>query len=207
TIVVVIFITEGQRNIPVNYARMSYGTRATSGISTYLPLKVNQAGVIPIIFAISLLSFPPFVAQMFMAAKTPILVSAAQWVIFFFGNSWVNGIFYFLMVFGFTYFYTAIVFRPEKVAENLQKQGGFIPGIRPGTPTANYLEFVSNRVMLGGALFLGLVAVLPMMVQSMTGVTTIAVGGTSLLIVVSVVLETVRQINSQMTMRDYDIVK
>ncbi|MBI4215282.1 MAG: preprotein translocase subunit SecY [Parcubacteria group bacterium] len=204
TLFVVVFITEGHRNIPVSYARMVRGGSTSGGAHTYLPLKVNQAGVIPIIFAISIVTFPPFVAQLFLSAKSAFLASMAQWVITLFNNASFNSIFYFILVFGFTYFYTAIVFQPEKVAENLQKQGGFIPGIRPGKPTADYLDFVSARIMLAGAVFLGAIAVLPMTVQQFTGVTTIGVGGTSLLIVVSVVLETVRQIQSQLTMREYE---
>ncbi|TSC55485.1 MAG: preprotein translocase subunit SecY [Parcubacteria group bacterium Gr01-1014_18] len=204
TIVVVIYMTEGMRNIPVSYARMNAQGRVGGGASAYLPIKVNQAGVIPIIFAVSIILFPPVIAQLFLSAKSPSLVSVAEFVIYLFNNSWFHGIAYFLMVIAFTYFYTSIIFQPEKVAENLQKQAGFIPGVRPGAPTAEYLNFVSTRIMLAGALFLALIAVLPVIVQGATGISALALGGTSLLIAVSVVLDTVRQIDSQLTMREYD---
>ncbi len=204
TIVAIIYITEGQRNIPVSYAKMMRGGRTGGGVNTHLPLKVNQAGVIPIIFAISIVMFPPVIAQLFMKANSEWIVKMAQFVSYIFTDDLFKGLIYFSMVFAFTYFYTAIVFQPDKVAENLQKQGGFVPGIRPGKSTANHLSYISNRIMLAGALFLGTIAVLPMVVQNLTSVTSMAVGGTSLLIVISVVLETVRQIDSQMTMRDYE---
>jgi len=204
TIVGVVVITEGQRNVPVSYAKRVRGMKMYGGVNTHLPLRVNMAGVIPIIFAISIILFPPMVAQFFLNAKSVILVTAAQWVIDLFQNQLFYGILYFLLVFGFTYFYTEVVFHPDQIAENLQKQGGFIPGIRPGSHTVEYLKNTTNRIILAGALFLGLIAVLPMVMNSFIGISTLAIGGTSLLIVVSVVIETVNQIDSQLTMRDYE---
>lgn len=204
TIVGVVFVTQGQRTIPIQYARQMRGGRMYGGVSTHLPIRVNMAGVIPIIFAISLILFPPLVAQFFVRAQTPAVAAAAQWVIQMFNNQLIYGILYFVFVFGFTFFYTSIVFQPQKVAENLQKQGGFIPGIRPGAPTAQYLEKVTNRVQLAGAAFLAVIAVLPLIVQQATGTRQLIIGGTSLLIVVSVAIETMNKIESQITMRQYD---
>src|SRR3989338_3925438 len=204
TIVGVVIITEGQRNVPVSYAKRVRGMKMYGGVNTFLPLRVNMAGVIPIIFAISIILFPPMIAQFFLTAKTQFLVAAAQQVIALFQNQIFYGVFYFILVFGFTYFYTEIIFHPDQISENLQKQGGFIPGIRPGRPTAEYLKNTTNRIILAGALFLGLIAVLPLILQSFTGAATLVIGGTSLLIVVSVVIETVKQIESQLTMRDYE---
>ncbi|MBI4090523.1 MAG: preprotein translocase subunit SecY [Candidatus Komeilibacteria bacterium] len=204
TIVAIVFITEGQRNIPISYARQISGNRSIGGVNTHLPLRVNQAGVIPIIFAISVILFPPMIARFFQFASTAWIANAAQFIIQLFANQVFYGIFYFLMVVIFTYFYTAVVFKPEQIAENVQKQGGFIPGIRPGRHTEEYLRGTMNRIILAGALFLGVIAVMPIVVQSFTGIQTLAVGGTSLLIVVSVVIETVKQIDSQLIMRDYE---
>lgn len=204
TIVGVVVINEGQRNVPVSYARRVRGMRMYGGMDTHLPLRVNMAGVIPIIFAISIVLFPPLIAQFFLQAKTAWLVGTAQFIIDIFQNQLFYGILYFLLVFGFTYFYTAVIFHPEQISENLQKQGGFIPGIRPGKPTSDYLQYTLNRILLAGALFLGIIAVLPLGVQQITGLQTLVVGGTSLLIVVSVVIETVKQIESQLTMREYE---
>ena len=204
TIVVVVVMTEAQRNIPVSYARRMRGMRMMGGIDTHLPLRVNQAGVIPIIFAISIILFPSTVAQFFLRAKTEWVAKAAQWVISLFSNLTIYGILYFLLVVAFTYFYTSFVFKPDQIAEHLQKQGGFIPGIRPGRPTEQYLASTTNKIILPGAIFLGLIAVLPLIVQSITGLKTLVIGGTSLLIVVSVVIETFKQVDAQLTMRDYE---
>jgi len=204
TIVGVVVINEGQRNIPVQYARQIRGNRAAGGTSTHLPLRVNMAGVIPIIFAISLIMFPPMIAQFFMHAKTVFLVRAAEWVITMFNNQLVYGIMYFILVFAFTYFYTEVVFHPTQIAENLQKQGGFIPGIRPGKNTSDYLAYTTHKIIFVGALFLGLIAILPLVMRYFTGMQSLAIGGTSLLIVVSVVIETMKQIESQLTMREYE---
>ncbi|MBI2037500.1 MAG: preprotein translocase subunit SecY [Candidatus Magasanikbacteria bacterium] len=206
TVVGVVFINEGQRNIPVNYAKQVRGNQMYGGNTTHLPLRVNMSGVIPIIFAISLMVFPPLIAQFFVQANTAWIAGAAMRVINIFQNQLFYGVVYFLLVFGFTYFYTGVIFHPQKMAENLQKQGGFIPGIRPGTETEKYLGQTMNRINLTGALFLGVIAILPLLVQYFMGTTNLAIGGTSLLIVVSVAIETSKQINSQLTMHAYDTV-
>lgn len=204
TVVGVVFVTEGQRNVPVSYAKQVRGARLFGGSSTHLPLRVNMAGVIPIIFAISVVLMPPVIAQFFATAKSAWIKQAAEWVIITFQNQAVYAALYFLLVVGFTYFYTAVVFKPEQIAENLQKQGGFVPGIRPGQATAQYLQSVVTRITFAGALFLGLVAVLPLVLQQATGNPALLVGGTSLLIVVSVVIEVVKQIQVQVQMHDYE---
>lgn len=204
TIAGVVLVSEGQRNVPVTYAKRMRGTKMFGGAETHLPLRVNMAGVIPIIFAISIILFPPMVAQFFVNAKTAAVAEFARNVISFFQDQLVYGIIYFLLVFGFTYFYTAVVFQPDQVAENLQKQGGFIPGIRPGRPTSEYLVRTLNRIIPAGAVFLSVIAVLPLLMQYFTGTQTLVIGGTTLLIVVSVVIETVTQIEAQLTMREYE---
>lgn len=204
TVVGVVIITEGQRNIPVSYARQVRGTRTFGGTRTHLPLRVNMAGVIPIIFAISILLFPPLVAQFLLQAKSAWVSQVAQSILTLFNNQLFYTLFYFILVFGFTYFYTAVVFHPDQIAENLQKQGGFIPGIRPGRNTSEYLSAVTSRILFAGALFLGLIAILPLIVQRLTHSQTLVIGGTSLLIVVSVTLDIITQIDAQLTMRDYE---
>jgi len=166
TIGAVVLITEGQRNIPVTYARQIRGNKMYGGMDTYLPLKVNQAGMIPIIFAISIVLFPGLVGQFLSRSGTTLVADFGKILINIFQNQFVYGIIYFALVVAFTYFYTNIVFHPDQIAENLQKQGAFIPGIRPGLPTASYLSKVSNRIMLTGALFLGIIAVLPIISQN-----------------------------------------
>lgn len=204
TVVGVVFISEGQRNIPVSYARQSRGSSGGyGGAQSHLPLRVNTAGVIPIIFAISLLLLPPTVAQYFAASGGKLAGFATQ-VIYIFQNQWFYGITYFLLVFGFTYFYTAVIFHPNKVAENLQRQGGFIPGIRPGKQTEEYIAQTMNRVVFVGALFLGTIAILPLILQGFTGTQSLAIGGTSMLIVVAVAIDIYKQIESQLTMYEYD---
>ncbi|MBD3281358.1 preprotein translocase subunit SecY, partial [Candidatus Uhrbacteria bacterium] len=189
----------------VQYARQVRGMGSLSGgVATHLPLKLIMAGVIPIIFAISLLLFPSLIAQFFVNARTEWLADVARWVLATMQIQWVYGLLYFGLVFAFTYFYTSVIFHPDRIAENLQKQGGFIPGIRPGKPTAEYLQLVINRLNLFGAAFLGTIAVLPIAIQGTGGSTALAIGGTSLLIVVSVVIESVKQIEAQVTMRQYD---
>ncbi|PIR76077.1 MAG: preprotein translocase subunit SecY [Candidatus Magasanikbacteria bacterium CG10_big_fil_rev_8_21_14_0_10_42_10] len=202
TVVGVVYITEGQRNIPITYARQVRG-RAAAGMKNHLPLRLNMAGVIPIIFAVSVVLFPPMIAQ-FFAAHTGMGGSIARGVITFFNNQLYYGILYFLLVFGFTYFYTAIIFRPEKMAENLQRQGAFIANVRPGKQTEEYLGKVMNRLVFSGALFLALIAVLPLVVQAFTHSSVLAVGGVSLLIVVSVAIEMAKQVEAQLTMHEYD---
>ncbi len=204
TVAGVVYITEGQRNIPVSYAKRVRGIRMYGGFDSHLPMKVNQAGMIPIIFAISLIMFPPLIAQLATRANSALIVRASEFVIQLFQNQVFYGFLYFILVVGFTYFYTAIIFHPHQIADNLQKQGGFIPGIRPGRQTADYLGNVSTHIMLAGATSLGLIAVLPLIVGPATGVSSMVISGASLLIVVSVVIETVKQIESQLEMRNYD---
>ena len=204
TVAGIVFITEGQRNIPVSYAKRVRGNKMYGGYNTHLPLKVNQSGMIPIIFAIALITFPPLIAQMFVNSSSSFVVGASQFIIDIFKNQIFYGVIYFILVVAFTYFYTAVVFHPQQIADNLQKQGGFVPGMRPGRQTADYIGKVSNRIMLAGALSLGLIAILPLVLKPLTGVQTIIISGASLLIGVSVVLETVRQVDSQLVMRDYE---
>ncbi len=201
----VVLITEARRNIPVSYAKRVRGMKMYGGMSTYLPLSVNPAGVMPIIFALSILLFPGMIASYF-GTYSGVIGSVAASVGAFFGNVWINGAFYFLLVILFTYFYTAVTFDPKTISENLQKMGGFVPGVRPGKSTSDFMKHILNRVLFTGAVFLGLIAVLPSIIAGATGVTGFAflVGGTSLLIIVSVVLDTVRQINAQLQMREYE---
>jgi preprotein translocase subunit SecY len=202
TVAGVVVITEAQRNVPVTYAKRVVGTGMAGGSNTHLPLRVNIAGVIPIIFAISIILFPSMIAQFFVNAKTAWVAGAADWILRASQDQLVYGISYFVLVLAFTFFYTTIVFKPDQIAENLQKQGGYVPGIRPGKPTAEFLTYTVNRITLAGALAIAVIAVLPLLVQQfLTGTQNLVVGGSSLLIIVSVVLEIVRQIQSQMTMR------
>ncbi|MFA5926006.1 MAG: preprotein translocase subunit SecY [Parcubacteria group bacterium] len=200
----VVFVTEGQRNIPVSYAKRIRGNRVYGGTSTHLPLRVNQAGVIPIIFAMSIMLFPGMIANFFIHASNPAVANLANMVNNLFKNQWFYGAAYFVLVVLFTYFYTAVTFDPKNISENLQKQGGFVPGIRPGQATSEYLHRVLNRITLAGAFFLGAIAVLPFIVQGITNIQSLTIGGTGLLIVVSVVIEIMKQIESQMIMRDYE---
>jgi preprotein translocase subunit SecY len=202
----VVFMTEGQRNIPVSYAKRIRGNKMYGGTSTHLPLRINQAGVIPIIFALSIMLFPGMVSG-FLASKyqgTVVANIAGKASILLSPSSWFYWLVYFLLVVVFTYFYTAVVFDPNKISESLQKQGGYIPGIRPGKTTAEYLYRIMNRVTLSGAIFLGLIAILPFIVQNFTSIGQVSIGGTGLLIVVSVVIETMKQIEGQLVMRDYE---
>ena len=201
----VVLINEARRNIPVSYAKRVRGFKMYGGTSTYLPLNINPAGVIPIIFALSILLFPGMIAN-FLGGSGGTIGALAKNVGAWFQDPWVYGILYFLLVCLFTYFYTAVTFDPKAVATNLQKMGGFVPGIRPGSSTANFLYYILNRVLLIGALFLGAIAVMPSVVQGITRITAFGflIGGTSLLIVVSVVLETMRQIRAQLQMREYE---
>jgi preprotein translocase subunit SecY len=200
----VVFVTEGQRNIPVAYAKRIRGNKMYGGTSTHLPLRINQAGVIPIIFALSIMLFPGMIANFFAASQNAMVANFARNVGNIFQNHWFYGILYFILVVAFTYFYTAVVFDPNKIAESLQKQGGYIPGIRPGKNTMEYLHRIMTRVTLSGAMFLGLIAVLPFIVQGFTNIGSVSIGGTGLLIVVSVVIETIKQIEGQLVMRDYE---
>lgn len=204
TIAGVVLVSEAQRNIPVSYSRQIRGNKSFGGASSHLPLRVNQAGVIPIIFAVSIMLFPGMIANFLMQAKNETIVDIATYVNTLFQNQWFYGIMYFVLVVLFTYFYTAVVFDPNKISENLQKQGGYVPGIRPGKTTADYLYRIMNRITLAGSMFLGAIAVLPLIVKAATGISSFSIGGTSILIVVSVVIETIKQIESQLVMRDYE---
>lgn len=199
----VVFITESERPIPVTYARRVRGNKVLGGISTYLPLRVNQAGVMPIIFALSFLLFPQMIATFLTQSSIPWLASGAQAVVNGLANQWLYGSLYFVFVFVFTYFYTAITFEPSQIAKNLQKNGAFIPGVRPGQMTSEYLGNIITRITLVGALFLGALAVLPIVLQGITGITALTIGGTALLIVVSVVLDLVKKIDAQTSIREY----
>ena len=203
TTALVILVNEGQRLVPVSYARKIRGVTGDSAAASHLPLKINQAGVIPIIFALSLLVIPQLVAGLMSQSASPELQVIAQNIILWANKVWVTGLATFILVALFTYFYTSVVFDPFKIAENLQKQGGFVPGIRPGTATAEYLGQLINRITLFGALFLATIAILPNIIQGFTGLTALAIGGTSLLIVVSVVLEFMKHIEGQVSLRSY----
>lgn len=200
----VVVITEGQRNVPVSYAKRVRGNRVFGGVETHLPLRVNQAGVIPIIFAISIILFPGLIGNFLATVPNDTVQAISRFLIQLLNNSWLYGAFYFLLVFLFTYFYTAVTFDPQAIATNIQKQGGFILGIRPGRPTSDFLYRVLNRITLFGALFLGVIAILPLIAQASFGIRTLTIGGTSLLIVVSVVLEMLKQIDSQLVMHEYE---
>lgn len=199
----VVFITEAERPVPVTYARRVRGNRVFGGVSTYLPLRVNQAGVIPIIFALSLILFPQMIARFLATMGVPYLSTGAAAVDAALTNQWIYGAFYFLLVVVFTYFYTAITFEPNQIAKNLQKSGAFISGVRPGQNTAEFLGNIITRITLVGALFLGSIAVLPIIMQGVTGITTLTIGGTALLIAVTVVLDLVKKIDAQTSIREY----
>lgn len=200
----IVTITEAQRNIRVSYAKRLSGSRTLGSVDTYLPIRVNTAGVIPIIFAMSVMIVPGVAGKYLEQASTLWIQNGAKFVVNLFENNLFYGIFYFILVFGFTYFYTSVVFKPDQIAENLQKRSGFIPGIRPGTETKLYLSKIIGRVTFLGGTFLGFVAVLPFIVQAATGIDTLVLGGTGILILVSVVIETMRQIDSQIVMHTYD---
>lgn len=200
----VVVVTEAERPIPVTYARRVTATgRSTGGVSTYLPIRINQAGVMPIIFALSLLLIPQLLGSLLVNAASPMVQSIGRTLALFTQNSWWYAIAYFFLVFIFTYFYTAITFEPHQLADNLQKGGAFVPGIRPGHDTENYVGNIVSRITFIGALFLGVIAILPLVMQKVTGITSIAIGGTALLIVVSVVLDFLKKIEAQLSMREY----
>lgn len=203
TIAVVVLVTEAERKIPITYARRSTGPSA-GAVDSFLPLRVNSAGVVPVIFALSFLTLPAILARFLTTARSETLVNFANSVTEAVNNQLYYGIAYFLLVLIFSFFYTYIVFQPDQIAENLQKQNSFIPGVRPGLETATFLRYVISRITVVGALFLAIIAVLPIAVEQSLNVPSLVLGGTSVLIVVSVVLETSRQIQSQLIMRRYD---
>jgi preprotein translocase subunit SecY len=198
----VVYIYEAERPVSVTYARAVRGIRTLGGTTTYLPLRLAQAGVMPIIFASSLLLFPQFLAGVFANSSRAILQSIGSGLNAFLLNAWLYSIVYFLLVVFFTYFYTAVTFDPKQIAENLQKNGAFVPGIRPGEATMNYIATIVTRITLVGSVFLGLVAVLPLIIRSTTGITAFAVGGTSLLITVSVVIDLIRKVDAQISLHE-----
>jgi preprotein translocase subunit SecY len=214
TIAVIAFVQEGQRRIPVQYGKRVRGTRVYGGQSAHIPLKVNSAGMIPLIFAQSLMIFPSAVAASFQFSDIPIVANISNAIVTWFSpnpQSWPYWILYFLMVVGFTYFYTDVIFKQQNLAENLQRQGGFIPGKRPGRQTKVYLETVLQRITLVGALMLGFVAILPWIINLIPGVSqsgaqtqSLLITSTGLLIVVGVVLDTMKQLEAQLLMRNYE---
>ena len=173
------------------------------GVSTYIPLRLNQAGVIPIIFALSILLFPQMIVNFISGMSGSFVQHISSILTAFLQNTWLYSLFYFILVFLFTYFYTAVTFDPNTLSDNLQKNGAFILGIRPGKPTSIYITKILNRITLVGGAFLGVIAVLPLIIKSFTGITSLAIGGTALLIVVSVVLDLVKRIDAQISMREY----
>ena len=199
----VVYMTEAERPVPVTYAKQSRGGKNYGNTSSFLPLRLNQAGVIPIIFALSIILFPQMVLNILSAFNLPWVPRANEIVTGFINNQVAYGITYFVLVFLFTFFYTAVTFDPDAMAKNLQRNGAFIPGIRPGNSTAEYLGNVVTRLTLVGAIFLGFIAVLPVGMQILTGVAALAIGGTAVLIVVNVVLDILRRLDAQISLREY----
>ena len=199
----VVVVSDAERSIPIAYARAVRGAAMSQGAATYLPIRLLQAGVIPIIFALSLLLLPQMALSMLGALNNSFASSAALWYTAFLSNPWQYGAVYFILVVLFTYFYTAVTFEPHRVAENLQKSGAFVPGVRPGRETEEYIGSVVNRVTLPGATFLGLIAVAPSIIQGLTGITTLVLGGTALLIAVQVALDLAHKIDAQVSLREY----
>lgn len=202
-IIAVVVITEAERPIPVTYAKQVRGNRIYGGTSTYLPLRINQAGVIPIIFALSILLFPQMILRFLESSSHAIVKTVSSAILGVLANSWFYAIAYFLLVFIFTYFYTAVTFDPDQISTNLQKNGAFIPGVRPGKPTSEHIARILTRLTLVGALFLGFIAVLPLIMRGVTGITAVSVGGTALLIVVSVVIDLIKRVDAQVSIREY----
>lgn len=204
-IAAIVYINEAVRKIPVYYAKRIRGNRVYQGATNFLPLKLNQAGVIPIIFAVSFVLFPQLIGNFLRYVKNPAVSSIATFLATTFSPSGlVYNVLYFLLVIGFTYFYTVVVFNPQKIAEEIQKHGGFIPGIRPGIATKQYLEKIVYKITSVGAVFLGVIAILPAIVSKVTGIQNLVIGGTGILIVVSVILETFKNIQAQLVMKNYD---
>jgi len=199
----VVVVSDAERSIPIAYARAVRGAAMSQGAATYLPIRLLQAGVIPIIFALSLLLLPQMGLSMLSAVHVSFASGAALWYTAFLSNPWNYGAVYFILVVLFTYFYTAVTFEPHRVAENLQKTGAFVPGVRPGRETEEYIGNIVTRVTLPGACFLGLLAVAPSIIQGITGVTTLVLGGTALLIAVQVALDLAQKIDAQVSLREY----
>jgi preprotein translocase subunit SecY len=199
----VVIMTEAERPVPVTYSRRVRGSKVYGGVSTYLPLRLNQAGVIPIIFALSILLLPQMILNFLSGLNAELFGWLSGVFMSFFNNNLIYGVIYFALVFIFTYFYTAVTFDPDMLSSNLQKSGAFIPGVRPGSQTSAHIARILTRITFVGAFFLGLIAVLPIVMQAVTGITALAIGGTALLISVSVVLDLLRKIDAQLSIREY----
>jgi len=199
----VVIVTEAELPIPVTYAKQVRGDHVSGGTQTYLPIRINQAGVIPIIFGLSILLFPQMVGTALAGSSNGVLLSISHGMLWFINNVWLYSLVYFIFVFLFTYFYTAVTFDPDQISKNLQKNGAFVPGIRPGEATREYISKILNRTTTMGAVFLGLIAVLPLIIKAITGITSFAIGGTALLIAVSVVLDLIKKTEAQLSMREY----
>jgi preprotein translocase subunit SecY len=199
----VVVVSDAERSIPIAYARATRGQMLQQGGATYLPIRILQTGVIPIIFALSLLLLPQMALTGLTAIGVKGLAGAVTWYAAFSANLFEYGAVYFVLVILFTYFYTAVIFEPKRMADNLQKSGAFVPGVRPGKETEKYISAVVNRITLPGAVFLGFVAVIPFIIQGVTGITAILVGGTAMLIAVQVVLDLVRKVDAQASLREY----
>lgn len=202
-IVSVVLVTEAERPVPVTYSKQARGGSVYGGTSTYIPLRINQAGVMPIIFAVSILLFPKFAAQLMASSSNATILAISNGINWFLNNGWLYAAAYFVMVFVFTYFYTAITFDPHAMSENLHKNGAFIPGIRPGAATEDYLGKVVTRTTFFGGLFLAAIAVLPIILRTVTGVQALAIGGTGILIVVNVLVDIMKKLDAQISMREY----
>ena len=201
----VVYVNESVRKIPIYYAKRIHGNRMYQAQTNYLPLKINQAGVIPIIFAVSFVLFPQLLGNFFQYSKAKLISTIGVFLLNLFNPSgFFYNFFYFLLVIGFTFFYTIIIFNPQKIAEEVQKYGGFIPGIRPGSATKQYLEKVLYRITSAGAIFLGIIAIIPAVISKITNFPNLVIGGTSVLIIVSVILETFKMIEGQLAMKSYD---
>jgi len=199
----VVVMTQAERQVPITHAKQVRGGKTYGGTTSYLPLRLNQAGVIPIIFALSIVLFPQMILNVLASFDVAFAAAWSEKLLEFFNNQLLYGIVYFTLVVVFTFFYTAVTFDPEAMSKNLQRTGAFIPGIRPGTQTSEYLGKLITRLTLAGALFLGFVAVLPIIMQALTNVSTLTIGGTALLIAVSVVIDLVRRVDSQVSLRQY----
>jgi preprotein translocase subunit SecY len=199
----VVWVVEAERLVPITYAKQSRGGQTYGGVATYLPLRINQAGVMPLIFALSIMLFPQMLSNWFVVSASPVLQNIGNGLIWFFNTTWLYAVVYFILVFLFTFFYTAITFDPESTATNLQKSGAFVSGVRPGQATAEYLATITQRITFLGAIFLGLVATIPVIIQQVSGIQALAIGGTGLLIVVAVVLDIMKKVDAQVSMREY----
>ncbi len=199
----IVLITEAERLLPVTYAKQARAGGMMGAQSSYVPLRINQAGVMPVIFALSVLMFPQLFANFFANSSHAWLQSVSQGLNWFLADKWLYAVVYFLLVFLFTYFYTAVTFDPESMATNLQKNGAFVPGIRPGISTTEYIGKIVSRITFIGAIFLGIIAVLPVVMRQITGVSSLAIGGTAVLIVVSVILDILKKVEGQVSMRQY----